>query len=156
MVTKSVAVIIGATSKWQADGRNTHLVHGGDLDDSQIPLTARWGVGGAIAQRFAKEDYSVVLTTRTLANAAPLQQAILDQGQPCMTVELDLSSAQSIASAFSLIRDQLGEPEVVVLNAGYLEGRDLPREKELLEHMPLEFFETAQHFASRGPFLLAK
>ena len=156
MVTKSVAVIIGATSKWQADGRNTHLVHGGDLDDSQIPLTARCGVGGAIAQRFAKEDYSVVLTTRTLANAAPLQQAILDQGQPCMTVELDLSSAQSIASAFSLIRDQLGEPEVVVLNAGYLEGRDLPREKELLEHMPLEFFETAQHVASRGPFLVAK
>jgi NAD(P)-dependent dehydrogenase (short-subunit alcohol dehydrogenase family) len=156
MVAKPVAVIIGATSKWQADGRNTHLVHGGDLDDSQIPLTARWGVGGAIAQRFAKEGYRVVLTTRTLANAAPLQQAIIDQGQQCMTVELDLSSAHSIASAFSLIRAQLGEPEVVVLNAGYLEGRDLPREKELLEHMPLEFFETAQHVASRGPFLVAK
>ena len=27
--TKPVAVVIGATSKWQADGRNTQLIHGG-------------------------------------------------------------------------------------------------------------------------------
>ena len=45
-----VAVVIGATSKWQADGRNTRLAHGGDVDDSELPLSARWGVGGAIAQ----------------------------------------------------------------------------------------------------------
>jgi NAD(P)-dependent dehydrogenase (short-subunit alcohol dehydrogenase family) len=44
----------------------------------------------------------------------------------------------------------------LVYNAGYLEGRDLPPEKELLEHMPVEMFETAQHIASRGPFLVAK
>jgi hypothetical protein len=25
---KPVAVVVGATSKWQADGRNTHLAHG--------------------------------------------------------------------------------------------------------------------------------
>ena len=33
-----VTVVIGATSKWQADGRNTHLAHGGDIDDSDIPI----------------------------------------------------------------------------------------------------------------------
>ena len=58
--------------------------------------------------------------------------------------------------AFETIRVEAGDPEVVVLNAGYLEGRDLPPEKELLEHVPLEVFETAQHIASRGPFLVAK
>jgi len=31
---KPVAVIIGATSKWQADGRNTKLAHGKAIDDS--------------------------------------------------------------------------------------------------------------------------
>ena len=156
MLTKPIAVVIGATSKWQADGRNTHLVHGGDIDDSDMPTAVRWGVGGAIAQRFASEGYRVVLTTRNTANAEGLQQAIVDRDQECTIVELDLSSADSISSAFATIRESLGDPEVVVFNAGYLEGRDLPPEKELLEHMPLAFFETAQHIASRGPFLVAK
>jgi NAD(P)-dependent dehydrogenase (short-subunit alcohol dehydrogenase family) len=71
-------------------------------------------------------------------------------------VELDLVSEASITKAFATIRAQVGEPEVLVYNAGYLEGRDLPPDKELLEHVPLEIFETAQHVASRGPFLVAK
>jgi len=45
---------------------------------------------------------------------------------------------------------------VLVYNAGYLEGRDLPPDKELLEHIPVEMFDTANHIASRGPFLVAK
>ena len=45
---------------------------------------------------------------------------------------------------------------MLVYNAGYLEGRDLPPEMELLEHMPYEMFETAQHISSSGPFLVAK
>ena len=63
--SRQVAVIVGATSKWQADGRNTRLVHGRAVDDSE-----------------------------------------------------------------------------------------LPPEKELLEHIPVEMLETAQHLSSRGPFLV--
>ena len=37
-----------------------------------------------------------------------------------------------------------------------MEGRDLPPDKELLEHIPVDMFDTAQHIASRGPFLVAK
>tara|TARA_B100000085_G_scaffold46983_1_gene40238 strand:- start:794 stop:1045 length:252 start_codon:yes stop_codon:yes gene_type:complete len=59
-----VAVIIGATSKWQSDGRNTLLAHGHAVEDSTLPTSVRWGVGGAIAQKFAKEGYFTVLTTR--------------------------------------------------------------------------------------------
>jgi NAD(P)-dependent dehydrogenase (short-subunit alcohol dehydrogenase family) len=153
---KQVAVIVGATSKWQADGRNTKLVHGKALDDSDLPVGIRWGVGGAVAQKFAKEGFLVVLTTRAAANASALEQAIRAQGGECMTVELDLVSQESISRAFATIREKAGDPHVVVYNAGYLEGRDLPPEKELLEHMPVEIFETAQHIASRGPFLVAK
>jgi len=74
-IRKSVAVVVGATSKWQADGRNTLLAHGKALDDSALPVGARWGVGGAIAQKFAQEGFVVVLTTRHVANAEALQQA---------------------------------------------------------------------------------
>jgi NAD(P)-dependent dehydrogenase (short-subunit alcohol dehydrogenase family) len=153
---KQVAVVIGATSKWQADGRNTKLAHGKTLDDSELPVGIRWGIGGAIAQKFAKEGFFVVLTTRTAANASALGQAIEAQGGESMTVEMDLVSQESIATAFATIRERAGDPHVVVYNAGYLEGRDLPPEKELLEHIPVAMFETAQHIASRGPFLVAK
>lgn len=153
---KPVAVVIGATSKWQSDGRNTRLAHGHDVDDSAIPVSARWGVGGAISQKFAREGFHVALTTRTASNAAGLEAAIREQGGECTTVELDLISEDSINAAFASVRDTLGDPDVVVLNAGYLEGRDLPPDKELLEHIPVEMFDTAQHIASRGPFLVAK
>jgi len=63
---KPVAVVVGATSKWQADGRNTRLAHGTALDDSHLPVGIRWGIGGAIALKFAGEGFRVVLTTRLL------------------------------------------------------------------------------------------
>ena len=153
---KQVAVVVGATSKWQADGRNTKLSHGHALDDSDLPVGVRWGIGGAVAQKFAQEGFFVVLTTRAEANAAALAAAIREQGGECMIVELDLVSERSIAAAFATIRREAAEPDVLIYNAGYLEGRDLPPGKELIEHIPVEMFDTAQHIASRGPFLVAK
>ena len=153
---KQVAVVVGATSKWQSDGRNTKLAHGKVVDDSDLPVGIRWGIGGAIAQKFAAEGFFVVLTTRSEANASGLAAAIGDQGGDCMIVELDLSRQESVAAAFAKIRSDAGDPHVLLYNAGYLEGRDLPPEKELLEHIPVEMFDTAQHIASRGPFLVAK
>ncbi|MEZ5854663.1 MAG: SDR family oxidoreductase [Hyphomicrobiaceae bacterium] len=153
---QKVAVVIGATSKWQADGRNTKLAHGKAMDDSDIPVYARWGIGGAIAQKFSAEGFLTVLTTRAKANAAGLADAIEAQGGKSMIVELDVSSEASIKSAFAAIREQAGEPEIVIYNAGYLEGRDLPPGQELLEYIPTQMFDTAMHIACRGPFLVAK
>ncbi len=153
---KEVAVVIGATSKWQSNGRNTLLAHGHPIDDSTFPVGVRWGVGGAIAQKFAQEGFFVVLTTRNEANASPLAEAIRQQRGECMIVELDLVSQDSIANAFSTIRREAGDPDVLIYNAGYMEGRELPPDKELLEYVPLEIFDLAQHISSRGPFLVAK
>jgi NAD(P)-dependent dehydrogenase (short-subunit alcohol dehydrogenase family) len=153
---KQVCVVVGATSKWQSDGRNTLLAHGRTVDDSELPVGVRWGVGGAIAQKFASEGFFVVLTTRKEANASALAKAIREQGGECMIAELDLVSQDSIAAAFAKIRSEAGDPNVLIYNAGYLEGRDLPPDKELLEYIPVEMFDTAQHIASRGPFLVAK
>jgi len=153
---KPVAVVVGATSKWQSDGRNTKLAHGKELDDSSLPVGIRWGIGGAISQKFAQEGFTVVLTTRSTVNASKLEAAILGQGGDARTVELDLASQESISAAFAGIRDTVGDPDVLVYNAGYLEGRELPPDKELLEHVPLDILETAQHIAVRGPFLVAK
>src|SRR5204862_3127240 len=93
---KQVAVVIGATSKWQSDGRNTLLAHGHPVDDSDVEVGVRWGVGGAVAQKFAQEGVFTVVTTRSEKNAAPLDDAIRALGGESMIVELDLVSQDSI------------------------------------------------------------
>ncbi|MBV8494153.1 MAG: SDR family NAD(P)-dependent oxidoreductase, partial [Alphaproteobacteria bacterium] len=118
---KNVCVVIGATSKWQSDGRNTILAHGRPVDDSDVEIGVRWGVGGAIAQKFAQEGLFTVLTTRNESNAVPVAKAIREQGGECMIVELDLVSQESIKNAFAMIRREAGDPEVLTYNAGYLE-----------------------------------
>jgi NAD(P)-dependent dehydrogenase (short-subunit alcohol dehydrogenase family) len=153
---KKVCVVIGATSKWQADGRMTNMLHGRSIDANVVPVGVQWGVGGAVAQKFASEGFFTVVTTRTESNATGLAQAIRDQGGDGMIVELDLSSQESIANAFKTIRAEAGEPEVLVYNAGYLDGRELPEDKELLEHVPVRILDTAIDVAIRGPFLVAQ
>jgi NAD(P)-dependent dehydrogenase (short-subunit alcohol dehydrogenase family) len=153
---KQVCVVIGATSKWQAEGRNTLLAHGHPVDDSDVEVGVRWGVGGAIAQKFAQEGFFTVLTTRREANAARLAAAIREQGGEGMIVELDLVSQESISAAFATIRREAGDPDVLIYNAGYLEGRDLPPDQELLEYVPVEILDTGLHISARGPFLVAK
>jgi NAD(P)-dependent dehydrogenase (short-subunit alcohol dehydrogenase family) len=154
--SKKVAVVVGATSKWQSDGRMTNMLHGGNVDESIVPVGVRWGVGGAIAQKFASEGFYTVVTTRTASNAAGLAAAIREQGGACDVVELDLSSDDSIKAAFAKIRSDAGEPEVVVYNAGYSDGRELPADKELLEHVPVSILDTGIDVAVRGPFLVAQ
>src|SRR3954467_7231844 len=112
--SKPVCVVIGATSKWQSDGRNTILAHGRPVDDSDVEVGVRWGVGGAVAQKFAQEGFFTVLTTRSEANAAPLAAAIREQGGECMIVELDLVSQDSIAAAFATIRRDAGDTDVLI------------------------------------------
>src|SRR5215472_6423771 len=109
---KPVAVVIGATSKWQSDGRNTKLVHGKSVDDRDLPVGVRWGIGGAIVQKFAQEGFFVVMTTRSAANAAALADAVKQQGGDGMVVELDLVSQDSIAKAFATIRSDAGNTEI--------------------------------------------
>src|SRR6202022_3496795 len=114
------------------------------------------GGGGGVAQKFAQEGFFTVLTTRKKANASALAKAIGEQGGECMIVELDLVSQDSISAAFATIRREAGDPDVLIYNAGYREGRYLPPEKELLEPVPVEILDTALHIACRGPFLVAK
>ena len=85
-----------------------------------------------------------------------MAEAIAKQNGESMIVELDLVSQESISAAFATIRREAGDPDVLIYNAGYLEGRELPPDKELLEYIPVEMFDTAQHISSRGPFLVAK
>ncbi|RDE08702.1 SDR family oxidoreductase [Pelagibacterium lacus] len=143
MPLQPIAVIVGATSKWQhADGSDT------------LPLEVRWGVGGAIAQRFAKSGFQIVVTTRRAQNAAELCAAVTDMGGSCRVVEMDLGSEDSVAAAFNSIREQEGEPDALIYNAGHVAARHLPAGQELLEYVSISDFDVAQTVSCRGPFLV--
>lgn len=151
-----VAVVIGATSKWQADGAFTRFFHGQELDDTHMPLEARWGIGGAVSQKFAREGYHVVVTSRNAQNAAGLADAIAGFGGRANVVEMDVKSAASIRAGFARIRAEAGEPDIVVYNVGYSDGRELPDGQDLLEYIPDDMFDSAIALAGKGPFLVAK
>ena len=58
---KPVAVVIGATSKWQSDGRNTKLAHGKPLDDS-YPVGAK-AIGSTLGDFDGDKNVDIAVGT---------------------------------------------------------------------------------------------
>ena len=72
------------------------------------------GNGAAFARRFASEGYGVALLARTTEFAEQLASTLPGaRAYPC-----DLADAGSVARAFDAIRRDLGDPEVLLYNAG--------------------------------------
>ena len=76
------------------------------------------GLGAAVARRFAREGYSVALMARREESLAPVREEIEGEGGTALPVQTDASDPGSVASAFGRVRDELGDPEVFVYNAG--------------------------------------
>jgi NAD(P)-dependent dehydrogenase (short-subunit alcohol dehydrogenase family) len=72
------------------------------------------GNGAALARRFAADGYAVALLARSPATARELAAALPD----ARAWECDVGDAGSVQRTFDAIRGALGEPEVVIYNAG--------------------------------------
>jgi NAD(P)-dependent dehydrogenase (short-subunit alcohol dehydrogenase family) len=72
------------------------------------------GNGAAFARRFGTEGYSVALLARSSAFSTQVASTLPD----ARVYECDVADADSVARAFDAIRRELGEPEVLVYNAG--------------------------------------
>jgi NAD(P)-dependent dehydrogenase (short-subunit alcohol dehydrogenase family) len=72
------------------------------------------GNGAALARRFAAEDYQVALLARTVDFSQKLAKELPD----CAAYACDVSDADAIARAFGEVREQQGDVDVVVYNAG--------------------------------------
>ena len=72
------------------------------------------GNGAAFARRFAAEGYAVALLARTAELTTTLAAELPD----ARAYACDVSDATSVARAFDGIRRDLGDPEVLVYNAG--------------------------------------
>lgn len=76
------------------------------------------GLGAAVARRFAREGYAVALVARREESLSGARQEIESEGGTALTVAADATDPESVTAAFGRIRGELGEPEVLVYNAG--------------------------------------
>ncbi len=76
------------------------------------------GLGAAIARRFARGGYAVALMARNEAGLSELREEIEAGGGRSLTVAADATDPASVEAAFGRVREELGDPEVLVYNAG--------------------------------------
>jgi NAD(P)-dependent dehydrogenase (short-subunit alcohol dehydrogenase family) len=76
------------------------------------------GLGAAVARRFAVEGFAVAMMARREESLAQIRQNIEGYGGTALPVSADATDADSVAAAFERVRAELGDPEVLVYNAG--------------------------------------
>ncbi len=76
------------------------------------------GLGAAIARRFAGEGYAVALMARRAESVAAVREEIEASGGEALPVSTDATDSGSVAASFERVRNDLGDPEVFVYNAG--------------------------------------
>src|SRR4051794_23526085 len=75
------------------------------------------GTGASLAHRFAK-GYRVALVARNADYLKTLSGEIRAEGGDALEVPADAGNFSAVAGAFTAIREKLGDPEVLLYNAG--------------------------------------
>jgi NAD(P)-dependent dehydrogenase (short-subunit alcohol dehydrogenase family) len=76
------------------------------------------GLGRAVAARFAQGGCAVALMARSEEASRSVQGEITSGGGVARSFACDASDEGSVRSAFARVREELGDPEVLVYNAG--------------------------------------
>lgn len=76
------------------------------------------GLGGAVARRFAREGYSVACVARSEKSTGPVCASIVEAGGSALAVHADTTDPDAVTGAIATIREQLGDPSVLIYNAG--------------------------------------
>ncbi len=75
------------------------------------------GLGAAIARRFARAGFTVVLMARNAEKLTTIQTQIEQAGGTALSISTDATDPASVTAAFTQVK-QLGNPEVFVYNTG--------------------------------------
>jgi NAD(P)-dependent dehydrogenase (short-subunit alcohol dehydrogenase family) len=76
------------------------------------------GLGRAVALRFAQGGFAVALMARSEEAASSVRAEITGGGGVARPFACDASDEGSVRAAFARVREELGDPEVLVYNAG--------------------------------------
>jgi 3-oxoacyl-[acyl-carrier protein] reductase len=107
------------------------------------------GIGAATARRLARDGMAVAVLDLDEAGCAGTVKQIADGGGRALAVGADVSDADQVSAAVQRVADELGEPTVLVNNAGVI--RD-----NLLFKMTDEDWDTVLGVHLRGAFLMTR
>lgn len=116
---------------------------------SKLPVCAVVGIGpgngAAFARRFAADGFAVAL----LARSPSLSHELAKELPHARAYECDVGDAASVQRTFDAIRADLGDPEVVIFNAG-------SGTFATFDDITAEQFEASWRVNTLGAFLVAK
>src|SRR4051794_6995404 len=75
------------------------------------------GTGAALARRFA-QGYAIAMIARSADYLHTLGDEIRATGAKVLEAPADIGNVSGAAAAFASIRDKLGDPDVLLYNAG--------------------------------------
>lgn len=89
------------------------------MEKVAVVTGASRGIGAAIARELAMRGYRVAVCYRTGQQPAQaLCEELAQDGKTAVRVFLDVRSEESVRAMFAEVRDRLGEPALLVNNAG--------------------------------------
>lgn len=83
-----------------------------------VVIGAGDATGGAVARRFAREGYTVVVTRRHADKLAPLAARIRDEGGKVHAFGSDARDEEQVVDLFRKVEAEIGEIEVFCFNIG--------------------------------------
>ena len=75
------------------------------------------GLGAALARKFVQEGCDVALLSRSSAYIKNLSTRLAESGRKAIPIPTDISDADQVARSFGRIREELGDPDILVNHA---------------------------------------
>lgn len=120
------------------------------MEKVAVVTGASRGIGAAIAQELAMRGYRVAVCYRTGQQPAQaLCETLMKAGKTAIPVFLDVRSEDSVRAMFREVREQLGEPTLLVNNAG------IARQK-LFTDLTAQDWDDMMASTVRGTFLCTR
>ncbi|MBM0227332.1 MULTISPECIES: 3-oxoacyl-ACP reductase FabG [Micromonospora] len=107
------------------------------------------GIGAGVAKRLARDGFAVAVVDLAEAAGKPVVEEIEAGGGRALAVGADVADEQAVQAAVDRIAGELGEPTVLVNNAGII--RD-----NLLFKMSADDWDAVVNVHLRGSFLMAR
>ncbi|WP_432793482.1 3-oxoacyl-ACP reductase FabG [Rhodococcus ruber] len=114
-----------------------------------IVTGAARGIGAAVAKRLAEDGFQVAVLDLDESACADTVSAIASAGGKALAVGANVVDEQSVAAAVEKVSSELGDPTVLINNAGIT--RD-----NLLFKMTVDDWDAVMNVHLRGAFLMSR
>lgn len=107
------------------------------------------GLGAALARKFVEEGCNVALLSRSSAYIKNLSTRLAKSGRTVIPIPTDITEPEQVDQSFDRIRDELGDPDILVNHAGNAAWGSFA-------DLTPEAFEGAWRVCTLGGFLCSK